>query len=307
VRTYGPTEMARAARIAGLRALGLSLAQVERVLAGDPQGLAPALADHQAALEARMAELAAAVDKVRGLRAGLARGEAPDEAALAGLDHGGRGGAPALAFDLPWPWGGERFELRELKPLTFIVGPLGSGKTRLAQRIAETLPDAVFLPMDRAEGEGLQAAHARLAADPALQARFDQALAWLAEEGVEASDALIVLLTGLQDLDASAIVVDMAEEGLDEATQEALIAHLRRRGPVAPPLFLMTRSTAILDLAALGPDEAILFCPANHSPPSLIPAWAGAPGQEAVASCLAAPEVRARTHGVIAWRPPADA
>jgi hypothetical protein len=30
---------------------------------------------------------------------------------------------------------------------------------------------------------------------------------------------------------------------------------------------------------------------------------AGAPGYEAVASCLATPEVRARTEGVIAWRP----
>ncbi|WP_183028742.1 hypothetical protein [Variovorax sp. UMC13] len=29
------------------------------------------------------------------------------------------------------------------------------------------------------------------------------------------------------------------------------------------------------------------------------------PGYEAVATCLAAPEVRARTEGVIAWRPPA--
>ena len=28
------------------------------------------------------------------------------------------------------------------------------------------------------------------------------------------------------------------------------------------------RSCAILDLAAVGPDEAIILCPANHSPPS---------------------------------------
>jgi hypothetical protein len=99
------------------------------------------------------------------------------------------------------------------------------------------------------------------------------------------------------------LVVDMVEQGLDQAAQEALIAHLRRRGPGARPLFLLTRSNAILDLAAVGPDESILFCPANHSPPMRVAPYPGAPGFEAVATCLASPEVRARTEGVIAWRP----
>jgi hypothetical protein len=53
------------------------------------------------------------------------------------------------------------------------------------------------------------------------------------------------------------------------------------------------------------PDEAIIFCPANHSPPMRVAPYPGAPGYEAVASCLASPEVRARTEGVIAWRPAA--
>ena len=35
-RAYGPDEMSRAAEIAALRALGFSLAQVARVLEGDP-------------------------------------------------------------------------------------------------------------------------------------------------------------------------------------------------------------------------------------------------------------------------------
>ena len=100
------------------------------------------------------------------------------------------------------------------------------------------------------------------------------------------------------------LVVDMVEQGLDEPTQAALIAHLRRRSPGARPLFLMTRSSSILDLAAVGADEAILLCPANHSPPTRVAAYPGAPGYEAVATCLASPEVRARTEGVIAWRPP---
>ena len=65
---------------------------------------------------------------------------------------------------------------------------------------------------------------------------------------------------------------------------------------------MLTRSTAILDLAAVGPDEAVLFCPANHSPPFLVPPHPGAPGYEAVESCLASPEVRARSEGVVAVR-----
>ena len=51
---------------------------------------------------------------------------------------------PGVAFNLPWPWGGERFEIRDIRPLTYIIGPLGSGKTRLARRLAESLPNAVW-------------------------------------------------------------------------------------------------------------------------------------------------------------------
>jgi hypothetical protein len=78
---------------------------------------------------------------------------------------------------------------------------------------------------------------------------------------------------------------------------------LRRRPPPARPLFFLTRSSAILDLDAIGSDEAIILCPANHSPPVVVTPVPGAPGFEAVATCLASPEVRARTAGVIAWRP----
>jgi hypothetical protein len=79
-----------------------------------------------------------------------------------------------------------------------------------------------------------------------------------------------------------------------------LIAHLRRRGPGGRPLFFTTRSCAILDLAAAaGADETIILCPANHSPPTRVAPCPGAPGYEAVATCLASPEVRARTAGVM--------
>ena len=101
----------------------------------------------------------------------------------------------------------------------------------------------------------------------------------------------------------SNLVIDMIEQGLDHPTQEALIAHLRRRGHATPALFLLTRSSAILDLAVIGPDEAIILCPGNHSPPTRVAPYPGAPDYEAVVTCLASPEVRARTEGVIAMRP----
>ena len=79
---------------------------------------------------------------------------------------------------------------------------------------------------------------------------------------------------------------------------------MRARSEVvgAPPLFVMTRSSSILDLDALGPDEMVLFCPANHAPPFRVAPYPGTPGHEALASCLATPEVRARSEGVIAVR-----
>ena len=126
----------------------------------------------------------------------------------------------------------------------------------------------------------------------------------LVEEGACASEALLALLVGLEDEGPAALVVDLVEQGLDSATQQALAAHLRARGPDARPLFLMTRSCAMLDLAAVGTDAAILLCPANHSPPTRVLPFPGVPGYEAVATCLAPPEVRARTEGFIAWRPP---
>jgi DNA-binding transcriptional MerR regulator len=285
-RAYGPEQMARAGEIAALRALGFSLAQVARVLAGDPAGLEPALAAHEAVLQSRRGDLVAQIDQVRALRARLAAGETPSLADVAALTRA----EPVAAFDLPWPWGGERFELRTLKPLTWIVGSLGSGKTRLALKLADVLPGGVFLGLDRKAG--------------APDARIDAALAWLTEEGGAPSDALSALLADLASEDPGPLVIDLVEQGLDQATQEALAAWLRRRGG-GRPVLAMTRSTAMLDLAAVGPDEAILFCPANHSPPVFVAPHPGAPGHEAMAGCLASPGVRARTEGMIAWRPDA--
>ncbi|HQS14199.1 MerR family transcriptional regulator [Reyranella sp.] len=283
-RAYGPEDLERASEIVALRALGFSLAQVARILKGDASGLEPALAAHQASLEGRVRELVEAIDGVRALRGDLARGSAPSASELArtliltpGLH---------VAFDLPWPWGGEPFELRDIPPLTYITGPLGSGKTRLAIRIAEQI-DGVFLDLDRA-------------ADPSLQPKIEATVGLLVQDGATDTAALRALLSGLEA--STPVVVDLIEQGLDRPTQEALIAHLRRRSPGMPPLFVMTRSSSILDLDALGPDEAVLFCPANHAPPFRVAPFPGTPGYEALASCLAPPEVRARSEGVIAVR-----
>jgi DNA-binding transcriptional MerR regulator len=303
-RAYGPAEMSRAAEIASLRTLGFSLAQVSRVLKGDPRGLEPALAAHQVALNDRLQQLVSMIEKVRSLRDNLARGEAPTAVELASLITPNT--ALSITFDLPWPWGGERFELNHIRLLNYITGPLFSGKTRLAQHLAEALPNAAFLGLDRL-ADGGAAAQARMNADPALKSRVDRTLAWLVEDGAAVSDALIALLAGLESDGPAILVVDMIEEGLDQTSQEAVIAHLRRRGPGGRPLFMLTRSCAILDLAAVGPDEAIILCPANHSLPMQVTPHPGAPGYEAVATCLASPEVRARTAGVIAWRAPAAA
>jgi hypothetical protein len=292
--------MARSAKVVALRALGFSLAQIARVLGGDPQGLEPALAAHQATLEGQVRHLARAIEKVRSLRADLAQSQLPTAGEVASLMEPDAG--LSIAFDLPWPWGGERFELQDIQPLNYITGPLGSGKTRLARRLAETLPSAAFLGLDRLT-EGGAAARTRLDTDSVLKSNVDQTLAWLIEDGAAISDAMVALLVALEAEGPAMLVVDMVEQGLDQSAQEALMAHLRRRGSGARPLFLLTRSCAILDLATVGADEAIILCPANHSPPIRVATYTGTPGYEALATCLASPEVRARTEGVIAWRP----
>jgi DNA-binding transcriptional MerR regulator len=290
-RAYGPDEMARAAEIVALRALGLSLTQVASVLGGEDADLGPVLQAHEAALEARLGETSAAIGRVREMRARIAGGGRPTAEELTRL---GQREAVVAAFDLPWPWGGERFELRGGMSLTWIVGPLFSGKTKLAMKIAETVPGAVFVGLEGGPVE-TDAAHA---------ARMAATIGWLVEDGASESEALLALVSALEAEAPGAFVVDLIEQGLDEATQLALAAWLRGRSD-RRPVFAMTRSSAMLDLSSVGADEALLLCPANHSPPVLVAPYPGAPGYEVLASCLGPPEVRARTEGVIAIRAPA--
>jgi DNA-binding transcriptional MerR regulator len=299
-RSYGPEDIAQAAEVVALRRLGLSLGQVERIRSGQPELLETALAIHQATLEGQASRLDDTIDKVRNLRSDLAKGQAPAVGRLPALL--GSAADLSVAFELPWPWDGELFELSGIRSLNYIVGPLGCGKTKLAMRLAETPIDAAFLGLERLSNDG-SAAHARLNTDPILKSRVDQVLSWLVDEGGTVSDPLVVLLAGLESVGPNALVVDMIEEGLDEPTQEALITYLRHRANSGTRLiFFSTRSSAILDLASLGPNETVILCPANHSPPTVIAPYPGAPGYESVATCLASPSVRARTAGVVALR-----
>jgi hypothetical protein len=61
----------------------------------------------------------------------------------------------------------------------------------------------------------------RLDCDPTLKFRVDKALAWLVEDGAEVSEALVALLVGLESEGPAILVVDMVEQGLDRAAQEA--------------------------------------------------------------------------------------
>lgn len=276
-RHYGPDQMVQLKQVVAFRGLGLSLTQIGSVLDGASAGLEGALAAHQRQLEERMAGAHKALEQVKLWRRDLLRGRVPDVAQL--VDDG-----PAVSLTLPWPWAGETFELRRVAPVTYLVGPLGSGKTRLAIALAAAL-GGVFHGLDRRAPEK-------------LSENAETTLAWLLDDGATGSDHLRAVVAAIAD-NAKATVLDLIEDGLDEATQLALGAWLRRYAANDRPLVVMTRSSAVLDLDAVSPGHAIVYCPANHSPPFEVMPVSGTPGYESLVSCLGTPEVRARTAGMV--------
>lgn len=281
-RIYGPAEMDRARDIVALRQLGMGLARIAEVMAAGAESLAAALADHHADLAQQLNRMTETVQSVEAARRGMMP---PDEVA-------------AVSLLLPWPWGGERFDLPSIKPLTYITGPLGSGKTRLAQAIAEAIPNAAFIDLER-----LTCAGEAMEADPQRKARVDAHLRQFAGQGIDPPPALSALVRAIEACDAAVLVIDMVEQGLDHETQQALRRYLCGRSFGGRPLFLLTRSSSILDCTDVSTEESIIYCPANHDVPIVVELRKGARGYEAVATCLATPAVRARTEGMIAWRP----
>lgn len=278
-RCYSASDMDRAREIVALRGLGLSLAQVASALESE-HARRTVLSAHATALELERQRVHGLVTRVKRER---------DVSSLEQLAKG----SMSLSIVLPWPWGGERFEVSGLAPLTFITGPLGCGKTRLAHAIAAQTPGAKFVGLERV-------AKFRQSRRLAI-ARVDAALNRLVADGAELGDALRATLASLE-CNEPMLVIDMIEEGLCESTQVALAAELRRRAASGRSHIVMTRSTAMLDLRRAGPDETIIYCPANHGVPIVVTPDQSAVGYEAVATCLASPTVRARTAGAVIIR-----
>ena len=302
-RYYRPEDINAAARIIAWRNLGLSLAEIERIMSGGDGALDAALAVHEETLADKIRDLQATAAELRRLRTQRCFVDVPDDSDPSDplLPS-----AASVHIELPWPWDGEIFEVERPRALNFIVGPLASGKTRLAECLADVLPDAAFVGLERL-AEAARASHAKIADDPGLRTRVDAALAELAHDGAETSDALIAVVASLEADTPAVVIIDLIEKDLTAATQAALGTYLHRRRRTPRPLFVMTRSTAILNLDHVDPDTSIIFCPPNHSPPMYVAPFESSPGYEAVRLCLAEPEVRKRTDGVVAVYRPAVA
>jgi DNA-binding transcriptional MerR regulator len=292
-RLYGPRDLEDARGIIAWRLLGVGLADIAALQAADAGTRRHLLRAYQATLEARAGAVAAAAEQANGPRQG-----SEPESPPAARRRPGRGTPGRVTLELPWPWAGEHWVLNALGPLNYITGPLASGKTRLAKCLARAIPGGSFVGVERLD-DGASAARHRLT-DARLAARVEQVMSTLVADGAAPCPALRALLVALHSTRRGVVVVDMIEQDLDDATQRALMRHLRRRDGV--PLVLMTRSTSILDLAAVSESDVIIYCPANHSIPMQVMPRQGGSGIDVVSTCLASPAVRARTADVIACR-----
>lgn len=298
-RIYCAADMAAAAQVVSLRALGLSLAQIADVFEGDARSLGHALAAHELDLDDRLQKLAAQVGRLQHLRARLAQGQVPDASDIAGiLDESAR---TRLSLTLPWPWNGECFDIPAVHPLNYIVGPLGSGKTILAHCIAAQVAGSVCVDATLAT-TGSMVCEGQVGSG--IADRANRAMSWLAGDGASPSPMLARLLQILESDAPALLVIDSPETHLDQASQEALIRYLRKNAQrFFRPVFLITRSNAVLDMECVGTGEAIYFCPANHRIPFRVLPYPGSAGYESLDDCLASPAARERTRGMIAYMP----
>ncbi len=290
-RRYSVDDLRAGQEIVALRSLGLSLTQIAGVLNSNPAVTDQALAVRETELGVQFAALQKASERIRHLRHGLAQepGHRPRYLADTRCPK-----SVTVAFKLPWPWDGEQFILAALAPLTYLVGPLGSGKTRLALQLSKTLPNALWLGLQRFDD--LHSFERKLNLTPDEILRVESHLECLRKQGAVDIEPLRLLMVALEASGGhQPLVIEMIEEGLSRPSQEALVPLLRhllrtRAGPV----IAMTRSSSVLALASVGPDEAILYCPPNHSVPFVVLPFAGSAGYEAVSLALATPEARKR-------------
>ena len=93
------------------------------------------------------------------------------------------------------------------------------------------------------------------------------------------------------------LVIDMVEDGPCDVSEGALMPWLRQRRS-RQAVFLLIRSSSILDLDLVRAGERIVYCPANHGVPFLASPYPKGHGFKAVSTCVASPAVWARTAGV---------
>lgn len=275
-RLYTPAQMENLRLIVALRRLGMGAGAIAALEGGDAVGLEIALARHELRLREEAGDVSRRLSMLNSMRASLRDGSVPNVNELAVI-AGGSG--LSLAFDLDWPWAGEAFVMNDLGSITFVTGPLGSGKTRFVKAVTKNLPGARFAAPDCSVPECDEGS---------------DAIAQLKQEGIEPGDAMKRLVHLVSSAEFGHLVIDHVERGLSEVEQEAFIAWLR--GTVRPGrgLVLLTRSTGILDCDAPIAGERAIFCPASHEAPFEVPMVPGARGWESLTDCLASPATNER-------------
>ncbi|MEZ5284967.1 MAG: MerR family transcriptional regulator [Vicinamibacterales bacterium] len=267
-RLYGTRELDDARDVIAWRRLGIGLADIATLQAADAGKRRKLLRVYQAALEARAEAVAAATQHAGGRRQDSAVD--PSQPARRrprrrAWDH--------VAVELPWPWDGERWVLDGLGPLTFITGPLGSGKTRLAHCLARAIPGASFVGLDRLD-DGASSARNRLSGDP--RSRRASRPRCPAGRGRRHGRPGRRWRSSPRFTPAPR----RPRGGHDRAGSRRGDATRRDAGTSArggAPLVLMTRSSSILDLAEVKDTERIIYCPANHGAPLQVAPREGAP------------------------------